>query len=931
MEPTYILIDTNIWLDLLKNELGDQMLIVLERYINHGQLKVLLPRLIREEWENHYRNYIAHTPDEKLLQRFETVVKALASQHEQSKFNLINRIETLFKGSVEIEISDEVKILSMDRYLNKQAPFHGKDKSNNDSMIYFSALEWAEKNEIQKILFVTKNKTDFSDPKDPKKLHPQLAIGGMEVGYYTEIISVLKSFDENCLSSETNLKSSFIPIIVDELITNETIVNQWYRAFEYYFKHLHSIPRSVLSLLYPMVLNEEMPIGHSSSGIYLNNHVLIDFLKSLPKASWKEMDDSQSKSTIEPDEHAKLKEIFKKLNGSQIDKLNVFKPRYEFECIVKTNSVCECIRCTFRQLAFNKLDEKLITTPGNKIAENNRQGYVRYLIGDYLLSAQFYRRVYDQATRENLLVIKLIAAQNLEMLLSKVKRGYQPSEIPLHLHKLLPTESDQVFTANLFQDAFIKEASKLVYGNHFMLVATNRIVELHKKIKNHYYAQLSGSTSSNSNLLIIGREFNELKNFCEINSIISHYTVEAFTELYDSVLESYLMCHEFCEGESSRLSYFNDHLLFEIANYADPETLRKFLLRLNIKKLRYSYPEGGISRFVAATVTLLKEYTHLTSSQTGESKSHHMRNFQRLYFNTTSNCLALCSLLCLTPQDDQMLMDALSHTIVAADSNRAFYKDIHGGLWLLGTKGKHLTDRHIELMIGSVMNTKDWAKRSWQEGLGTYVSENRMEVLSGNFELSRQVLKMIMESIDLKSQNEFVTYYQVWLNALHPEHSKEISTWVCEQLAVKFEPELYYDFAIHGIIDYRLFFNEFLDSVKLPERDETDFIQQRFALSDSLSALINLVFKNGIDTTSGEFDRFFHYQPYYDWLLNLDGFDYSQFKNIWVLEYQTMFYMKAIFRSAQATEAIRKGLIESPNKNIASNFLIYSKQESDLL
>lgn len=59
-----------------------------------------------------------------------------------------------------------------------------------------------------------------------------------------------------------------------------------------------------------------------------------------------------------------------------------------------------------------------------------------------------------------------------------------------------------------------------------------------------------------------------------------------------------------------------------------------------------------------------------------------------------------------------------------------------------------------------------------------------------------------------------------------------------------------------------------------------------------LGAMFNLAFKLGSDTSEEKFKPFKGIDPYYDWLLDMDRFDYEQFDPRWITEYDTIYFVQ---------------------------------------
>lgn len=147
------------------------------------------------------------------------------------------------------------------------------------------------------------------------------------------------------------------------------------------------------------------------------------------------------------------------------------------------------------------------------------------------------------------------------------------------------------------------------------------------------------------------------------------------------------------------------------------------------------------------------------------------------------------------------------------------------------------------------------------------------------------------------------------------------------KLEKDFDEELYYLFSIYSVLDHKVeFFEKYLeltpDYTKLKTGHE--FLSGRKETKNyHLDKVINLIFKFNIEFTSEirllsskAMDK-----DYYDWLMDMEGFDYSKFNLYWILYYKTDFYKKAFKKSQKLRIEIIKGLKGNYIEGVAKIFL----------
>lgn len=198
-QMTKLLIDTCVWLDLAKTSNGEKILNLLEEFIKEDEVSLIIPEIIITEF-NRNKERVVSDAGKSLSSHFDKVKEMIVTHggeknkeliisqlndlnHKiptfgESIFSSIQRIEKLFLKSEIIKITDEIKLRSVQRAIDKKAPFHLSKNSIGDSMIIESFLDYKMKNDSQefKLMFVTHNKNDFSlKHGNQKKPHQDIA------------------------------------------------------------------------------------------------------------------------------------------------------------------------------------------------------------------------------------------------------------------------------------------------------------------------------------------------------------------------------------------------------------------------------------------------------------------------------------------------------------------------------------------------------------------------------------------------------------------------------------------------------------------------------------------------------------------------------------------------------------------------------------
>lgn len=194
----YIVIDTCVWLELIRVDTHDKYnrFDELMYWITSGSLKVITCPNLNEEWLRHR---------EKKKNAVTELIKEMRSKDVFSGKSELDEIYT--KENVEVVIdqriaqvdqllqfnaeianeSDELYLKACKRTLLCMAPNHKKD-SYRDTVNYMAVAAHVKFKGYGYCYFTTINKSDFSDPSEPAKIHdqlrPEFEDAGLEYHYF---------------------------------------------------------------------------------------------------------------------------------------------------------------------------------------------------------------------------------------------------------------------------------------------------------------------------------------------------------------------------------------------------------------------------------------------------------------------------------------------------------------------------------------------------------------------------------------------------------------------------------------------------------------------------------------------------------------------------------------------------------------------------
>jgi len=193
-----LLIDTCVWIDLAKDHHQHALLQALDHLIKEEKIVVLVPPLLRHEFERNKGNIVDRNRQslsaalkrakEALDQHGEagTKIQALEGLNFVDQrlprlgdlTGIVAFVELMLKRAKTVSITDAAKLRAADRAVAKRAPFHKNRNSVADAILVeaFADVAKGKDSTGHTFGFVTHNKNDFGVPDgDDRQHHPDFA------------------------------------------------------------------------------------------------------------------------------------------------------------------------------------------------------------------------------------------------------------------------------------------------------------------------------------------------------------------------------------------------------------------------------------------------------------------------------------------------------------------------------------------------------------------------------------------------------------------------------------------------------------------------------------------------------------------------------------------------------------------------------------
>lgn len=231
----HVALDTNSWIYLADGTEPKKFLCFLVNECREGNLEILVPKVVLDEWNRHKNNNTVTLRGKKLSDELKKTIEDIIDINKKVRFVSSKNHESElkeFSGSFEKNISREFEEAVMDNVtiidelfkndaiilptknklykkagkyaLQKKAPF-GSKNSFADALIIFSFLDYLRSKKIKNAMFISKNHKDFCEMKNSKKeLHSDLKeeFEKANCKYFIYVGAALKTINKDITNEE---------------------------------------------------------------------------------------------------------------------------------------------------------------------------------------------------------------------------------------------------------------------------------------------------------------------------------------------------------------------------------------------------------------------------------------------------------------------------------------------------------------------------------------------------------------------------------------------------------------------------------------------------------------------------------------------------------------------------------------------------------
>lgn len=905
----YIVIDTVNWKKLVSAIEVERNLSILLHLATSGQLKFLLPVSIKEEWEkhrkveknklqnavtNHLRKMkLLNISEDDELNRKEAALSLLETQ--------ITTIDDILRMSIPLpEEERAIAIIHKHQRTAKETekskrlpPFHNKQDSTNDAITIFTTLDYLDKNGITELYFISENHNDFGSPLNPEnEIHPGIisVFPTIKIRYFSQISSAITAFELAGLKLK-EFKRVLGPRINNNIILDKTqhLINQLHDYLEKRFKELYVLPKHLFLNHYPFYKGTS-PLYHSPFTIYTDNENLYDLL-SLPYTG----------SDLTEDLEEKRKGIIHGLWNNQLyhlgkDMLN----RKTIDIDYTNEKECSCLLCLYRRLDFLAITESLSNPVlPDKAEELARIAFIQYVMGRHKDTANTLKILESKEGISNILAF--LTKYNLATI-GRMLDYYaeQTPETKTMIESMLEIDLQQAF--DLLKNSSNIDVLKWIHESKFYNETLHEVRECTFKIRDLYENKSSGSHDATLELL---EWFLGFSDFIHQNGVL--FDIGAHSDPLASAFIEGIFASLRCEPRmSGKLEGFTNRIVEHIILNVHPEIIYKYSKRYKISSIK---PFEPLTKFGTMWRRLFEQFSKVQDAIIADDSN---RIFRDRYERLTYSTVAVFSILETTESETEEFCKLV---IEVFRSQKIFhnYKATTALLFLIDKKKSVLSTATLQSFLDL------WIKApsvfsSQLLNLLVDILEERCEVFLFPADQFDLIKKYCFESDgDNNKDQRWDCLCELFRIFKEGEQKETIRGFVHDSLAKDFNGGNYYEATIYEVINPNEKFNEqyliYIEAILKEEKRIHGWFGNAYFHDRRVDQFFNYYFKFKVELPDHLGERLKGFDPYYDWLLDMEKFDYSKFNPLWLRNHFSYHY-KLQYRKSRKLKSFLQSYIK---------------------
>lgn len=697
------------------------------------------------------------------------------------------------------------------------------------------------------------------------------------------------------------------------------------------FEGLTVLPGHILSKLPPFSLKAKSRsyFDDISYTLYSDNPALFEFFNDLGLDGENYI--RKSDGVILPTESLRNIMIFLEYNF-----INHISPSAEREhdkrvCAHKLfyHKGCDCERCSLKKLRWGNMVAKL-NVPLDEKEVNSwlRRGIVLLEMGKIREAFELYKRLASESFQSKRYVAYIVAKFHLVssgFLIRNAFHVHDSDTMSEEVSKIdLQLEIEKIAEQAEVKSEAVKVLRWLVGSNYYL----GMYVEMDLRFRDSIKARDSdrrGNIISTNHYQKLSATVSELTVFAEGNSFHITY-FNGFSLVVLKVIEGGLIQYSLNNPMSAKVSDVHPYFLHLCFTYCESEKLNELLNKYKIERLCFGYdegdPDGDLLTYVNDLLLSVEECTTFIVKEFDAGNAAPKRKFN----NQLKVAMVLVSVANLK---EAQLNQLLPRFLKLADS-AIVEPDTVGGLREIFMRRKKVISVENYLNCYRVLlSAKAFDRILLTQELPFQLQETHPGFIDNDPETEATIRRRADE---LNHTNDFQIYILIFFCQVASDDSRCIIARKVEDLLSKqFDGQVFYLAAYHGVVDPNRFFNKLLEHVprnEMTKRASRSIMGYDDFTNDNLDRVITLGYKYSIDLSRPEIRALANGVSYYEWLLDLENFDYQKFDPYWLLLDPNAVFIEEFRKHNKIRVAVREYLKTRNVSRLKDIYIEYLSEET---
>jgi hypothetical protein len=578
------------------------------------------------------------------------------------------------------------------------------------------------------------------------------------------------------------------------------------------------------------------------------------------------------------------------------------------------SSKCQCERCTYKKLNLLKTEKILKTSLLNANFENKlKKAYCFFLMNDYEQAYSQYSSLLKEIRITDNPGTYIVVKYNLLQL----KIHINNNAFSQNRSEILKELEDQNFILDeILMPGYFHDVLKLIKENRLVpdsiLTADNTLTDIRNMWLND---QLGGSSSNNFDRTLI-IDFLRTYHFIEYNLLIYNEYRE-FEILVNKMLEGIFALYSINNPISSRYEHFGYTIIDMWLFHGESRHIQKLIKKYRLKSLKLEFSNTVFKR-LSSYISNLTASAKIIKQRFIEKNHSHNRKIARII----ENYLLIISMIETDDESKNILLDKYLTLIEKLDH---WYFTSFEFLHFFLDNVQNINSENLKKIIHLMITHERYTYDTFALAVDIYCEkfqngrtlENELKSL---FSITR------FNPEDFCKRNKFSALLFIIPKLTKPTQNR-IKNGILKRLHANFSKSIFYSFTVYDIIGYdSALFQKYIEDTPdyTKEPYSRGFLGSKKELRNyHLDKLISLVYKFDLEFT-GEIRSLSSKaagRDYYDWLMNIDNFNYQNFNIYWVLYNKTAYYLKAFRKSKILQVHLAAGLKENYIEGVAKVYL----------